>query len=100
MRKGPAKQDAQPIAQLNRIRNEAETRKARLWWRDGFSAADYLRIEMELTNRESGAAEGSDYLNRGMVAPWGLHYTPGEEAFLGPEFLEEMLPFYRKLAPS
>ena len=48
MRNNSVAQDARLIVQLDRLREEAEMRKARRWWRDEFSprtAADYLKIE-------------------------------------------------------
>jgi hypothetical protein len=42
-------QDSRLIVQLDRLREEAEMRKARRWWREDFwprSAEEYLRIEM------------------------------------------------------
>jgi hypothetical protein len=49
MRNNNASQDARLILQLNRLREDAEMRKARRWWRDEFwprTPADYLKIEM------------------------------------------------------
>ena len=92
MRNNNVAQDARLIVQLDRLREEAEMRKARRWWRDEFwprTAADYLKIEM------AHGAEQNKWLRQvatywGMAASFVLDGTLSEKAFLRPEFSGEM----------
>lgn len=101
MRNNNAAQDARLILQLNRLRDDAEMRKARRWWRDEFSpqtAADYLRIEM------AHGTQQSRWLRLvptywGMAASFVLDQTLTEKAFLRPGFSDEMFAVFAKVRP-
>ncbi len=101
MRNNNVAQDARLILQLERLRDEAEMRKARRWWRDEFSprtAADYLKIEM------AHGAEQNKWLRQvatywGMAASFVLDGTLSEKAFLRPEFSGEMFAMFAKIQP-
>jgi hypothetical protein len=101
MRNNNVAQDARLIVQLDRLRDEAEMRKARRWWRDEFSprtAADYLKIEM------AHGAEQNKWLRQvatywGMAASFVLDGTLSEKAFLRPEFSGEMFAMFAKIQP-
>jgi hypothetical protein len=101
MRNNNAAQDERLILQLERLREDAEMRKARRWWRDDFwprSAADYLKVEMA-----HGAPENK-WLRQvatywGMAASFVLDGTLSEKAFLRPEFSDEMFSLFAKVHP-
>jgi hypothetical protein len=101
MRNNSVAQDARLIVQLDRLREEAEMRKARRWWRDEFwprSAADYLKIEM------AHGAEQNKLLRQvvtfwGMAASFVLDGTLTEKAFLRPDFSDEMFAVFAKVQP-
>ena len=101
MRNNNVAQDTRLIVQLDRLREEAEMRKARRWWRDEFwprTAADYLKIEM------AHGAEQNKWLRQvatywGMAASFGLDGTLSEKAFLRPEFSGEMFAMFAKIQP-
>jgi hypothetical protein len=101
MRNNNVAQDARLIVQLDRLREEAEMRKARRWWRDEFwprTAADYLKIEM------AHGAEQNKWLRQvatywGMAASFVLDGTLSEKAFLRPEFSGEMFAMFAKIQP-
>lgn len=94
-----AVQDARLILQLDRLREEAEMRKARRWWNDEFSprtAADYLKIEM------AHGTQQNKWLRQvptfwGMAASFVLDGTLGEKAFLRPQFSGEMFVVFAKV---
>jgi hypothetical protein len=101
MRNENAAQDARLILQLDRLRDEAEMRKARRWWRDEFrprNAADYLKIE------SSHGSQENKWLRQvatfwGMAASFVLDGTLSEEALLRPEFSDEMFAIFAKVRP-
>ncbi len=101
MRNNNADQDGRLILQLDRLRDEAEMRKARRWWRDEFwprTAADYLKIEM------AHGAQQNKWLRQvatywGMAASFVLDGTLSEKAFLRPEFSGEMFAMFAKVRP-
>jgi hypothetical protein len=101
MRNNNVAQDTRLIVQLDRLREEAEMRKARRWWRDEFwprTAADYLKIEM------AHGAEQNKWLRQvatywGMAASFVLDGTLSEKAFLRPEFSGEMFAMFAKIQP-
>jgi len=101
MRNNNVAQDTRLIVQLDRLREEAEMRKARHWWRDEFwprTAADYLKIEM------AHGAEQNKWLRQvatywGMAASFVLDGTLSEKAFLRPEFSGEMFAMFAKIQP-
>ncbi len=101
MRNNNVAQDARLIVQLDRLREEAEMRKARRWWRDEFwprTAADYLKIEM------AHGAQQNKWLRQvatywGMAASFVLDGTLSEKAFLRPEFSGEMFAMFAKIQP-
>jgi hypothetical protein len=96
-----AGQDERLIVQLDRLRDEAEMRKARCWWRDDFwprSAADYLKIEM------AHGAQQNKSLRQvvtywGMAASFVLDGTLSEKAFLRSKFSGEMFAMFAKIQP-
>ncbi len=94
-------QDAQLVLQLDRVRRDAEMRKARLWWRNEFwpqSAADYLKVEMALGTRENNwLRQVVSYW--GMAASFVLHGTLSEQALLDPAFSGEMFAVFSKVCP-
>jgi hypothetical protein len=85
-------QDAQLLLQLDLLGNEAEMRKARLWWRDEFwpeTAAGYLKIEMAHGTEESAwLRQVATYW--GMAASFVLDGTLKEKTFFEPAFSEEL----------
>lgn len=101
MRKKLMTQDAQLLLQLDRLRQEAEMRKARLWWLDQFwpkSTGDYLKVEMALGTKESKwLRQVATYW--GMAASFVLDSTLSEKAFLNPEFSGEMFTVFSKVRP-
>ena len=101
MRKKLTTQDAQLLLQLDRLRKEAEMRKARLWWLDRFwpkNAGDYLKIDMAHGTRESKwLRQVPTYW--GMAASFVLDRTLSERAFLDPEFSREMFTIFSKVRP-
>jgi hypothetical protein len=101
MRNNNAAQDARLILQLDRLRQEAEMRKARRWWRDEFSpstASDYLKIEMAHgTEQNRWLRQVATYW--GLAASFVLDGTLSEEAFLRPEFSDEMFAVFAKVHP-
>ena len=96
-----AGQDERLIDQLDRLREEAEMRKARRWWREEFwprTAADYLKIEMAHETREN------KWLRQvatfwGMAASFVLDGTLSEKAFLRQRFSGEMFAMFAKVQP-
>jgi hypothetical protein len=101
MRNDNVAQDARLIVQLDRLREEAEMRKARRWWRDEFcprTAADYLKIEM------AHGCPQNKWLRQvvtywGMAASFVLDSTLSEKAFLCPDFSGEMFDVFAKVQP-
>jgi len=101
MRNDNVAQDARLIVQLDRLREEAEMRKARRWWRDEFcprTAADYLKIEM------AHGCPQNKWLRQvvtywGMAASFVLDSTLSEKAFLRPDFSGEMFDVFAKVQP-
>ena len=101
MRNNSVAQDARLIVQLDRLREEAEMRKARRWWRDEFSprtAADYLKIET------AHGSQQNKWLRQvvtfwGMAASFVLDGTLTEKAFLRPDFSDEMFAIFAKVQP-
>jgi hypothetical protein len=101
MRNNNSAQDARLIVQLDRLREEAEMRKARRWWRDEFwprTAADYLKIET------AHGAQQNKWLRQvatywGMASSFVLDGTLSEKAFLRPEFSGEMFAMFAKIQP-
>jgi hypothetical protein len=101
MRNNNAAQDARLIVQLARLREEAEMRKARRWWRDDFwprTSADYLKIET------AHGSQQNKWLRQvatfwGMAASFVLDGTLSEKAFLRPEFSDEMFAMFAKVHP-
>ena len=101
MRNNSVAQDARLIVQLDRLREEAEMRKARRWWRDEFSprtAADYLKIET------AHGSQQNKWLRQvvtfwGMAASFVLDGTLTEKAFLRPDFSDEMFAVFAKVQP-
>jgi hypothetical protein len=100
-RKEHLNQDAKLLLQLNRLRKEADMRKARLWWRDEFwpeNAADYLRIEVAHGTKESRWL-------RPVATYWGLATSLvldgslSEKALLNPELSQEMFTVFAKVRP-
>ena len=94
-------QDAQLLLQLDLLRNEAEMRKARLWWRDEFwpdQAGDYLKIELAHGKKESRwLRQVPTYW--GMATSFVLDGTLSEKAFLNAEFSQEMFRMFAKVRP-
>jgi hypothetical protein len=101
MRNNNASQDARLILQLNRLREDAEMRQARRWWREKFwprTPADYLKIEM------AHGSQQNKWLRLvatywGMAASFVLDQTLSEKAFLQPEFSAEMFVVFAKVHP-
>jgi hypothetical protein len=101
MRNNNVAQDARLIVQLARLREEAEMRKARRWWRDDFwprTSADYLKIET------AHGSQQNKWLRQvatfwGMAASFVLDGTLSERAFLRPEFSDEMFAMFAKVHP-
>jgi hypothetical protein len=96
-----ASQDARLIVQLERLREEAEMRRARRWWRDEFcprSAADYLRVEMAHGTQENRwLRQVATYW--GLAAALVLDQTLSEKAFFRPEFSGELFAVFAKVHP-
>jgi hypothetical protein len=96
-----AVQDTRLITQLERLRQEAEMRRARLWWHEEFwprTAGDYLKIEMAHGTRENRwLRQVVTYW--GMAASFVLDHTLSEKAFFRREFSEEMFAVFVKLQP-
>ena len=101
MRKRPLNQDAKLLLQLDRLRKEADMRKARLWWRDEFwpgNATDYLKIEVAHGRNESRWL-------RQVATFWGLATSLvldgslSEKALLNPELSQEMFTVFAKVHP-
>jgi hypothetical protein len=101
MRNNNAAQDARLILQLERLREDAEMRKARRWWRDDFcprSAADYLKVEMAHgTQQNKWLRQVATYW--GMAASFVLDGTLSEKAFLRPDFSDDMFSLFAKIQP-
>jgi hypothetical protein len=101
MRNNSAAQDARLVVQLDRLREEAEMRKARRWWSDEFwprTAADYLKIEMAHdTQQNKWLRQVTTYW--GMAASFVLDGTLGEKTFLRPQFSSEMFVMFAKVQP-
>jgi hypothetical protein len=101
MRKRPLNQDAKLLLQLDRLRKEADMRKARLWWRDEFwpgNATDYLKIEAAHGRNESR------WLRQvatfwGMATSLVLDGSLSEKALLNPELSQEMFTIFAKIHP-
>jgi hypothetical protein len=101
MRIKPPNQDAKLLLQLDRLRMEADMRKARLWWQDEFwpeNAADYLKIEVAHGRKESRWL-------RQMATYWGmatslvLDGSLSEKALLKPKLSQEMFTVFAKIRP-
>jgi hypothetical protein len=101
MRKRPLNQDTKLLLQLDRLRKEADMRKARLWWRDEFwpgNATDYLKIEVAHGRNESRWL-------RQVATFWGLATSLvldgslSEKALLNPELSQEMFTVFAKIHP-
>ena len=101
MRKRPLNQDTKLLLQLDRLRKEADMRKARLWWRDEFwpgNATDYLKIEVAHGRNESRWL-------RQVATFWGLATSLvldgslSEKALLNPELSQEMFTVFAKVHP-
>ena len=94
-------QDARLIVQLDRLREEAEMRKARRWWRDEFwprTAADYLKIEMAHGSQQNKwLRQVATYW--GMAASFVVDKTLSEKVFLRPKFSGEMFEMFAKIHP-
>ena len=94
-------QDAQLLLQLDLLRNKAEMRKARLWWRDEFwpeTAAGYLKIEMAHGTEESAwLRQVATYW--GMAASLVLDDTLKEKTFFEPAFSQELFTVFSKVRP-
>jgi hypothetical protein len=101
MRNNNATQDARLILQLDRLREDAEMRKARRWWRDEFcprTAADFLKVEMAHgTQQNRWLRLVPTYW--GMAVSFVLDQTLTEKAFLRPEFSGEMFAVFAKVHP-
>jgi hypothetical protein len=101
MRNNNAAQDARLIVQLDRLREDAEMRKARLWWRDEFcprTVADFLKVETAHgTQQNRWLRMVPTYW--GMAASFVLDQTLSEKAFLRPEFSGEMFAVFAKVHP-
>ncbi|HEY2822024.1 MAG TPA: hypothetical protein VGJ06_13355 [Candidatus Acidoferrum sp.] len=101
MRNNNATQDKRLILQLERLREDAEMRKARRWWRDAFwprSAADYLKVEIAHGTQENKwLRQVATYW--GMTASFVLDGTLSEKAFLRPEFSDEVFSLFAKVHP-
>jgi hypothetical protein len=101
MRNNNAAQDARLILQLDRLREDADMRKARRWWRDEFrpqNAADYLKVEMAHgTQQNRWLRLVPTYW--GMAASFVLDQTLTEKAFLRPGFSGEMFVVFAKVHP-
>jgi hypothetical protein len=101
MRNNNATQDARLILQLNRLREDAEMRKARRWWRDEFcprTVADFLKVEMAHgTQQNRWLRLVPTYW--GMAASFVLDQTLTEKAFLRTEFSGEMFTVFAKVHP-
>jgi hypothetical protein len=101
MRKRPLNQDTKLLLQLDRLRKEADMRKARLWWRDEFwpgNATDYLKIEVAHGRNESR------WLRQvatfwGMATSLVLDGSLSEKALLNPELSQEMFTVFAKVHP-
>ena len=101
MRNNNAAQDARLVLQLVHLREEAEMRKARRWWRDDFwprAAVDYLKVET------AHGSQQNKWLRQvatfwGMAASFVLDGTLSEKAFLRPEFSDEMFAMFAKVHP-
>jgi hypothetical protein len=99
--KKAAVQDTRLVVQLERMYEDAEMRKARLWWRNEFwpeAAADYLRVEAALGTREN------DWLGQlvgywGMAAALVLQGTLSEQALFDARFSVEMFDVFCKVQP-
>jgi hypothetical protein len=91
-------QDAQPLLQIDLLRNEAEMRKARLWWRDEFwpeTVAGYLKIEMAHGTKENAwLRQVATYW--GMAASFVLDDTLKEKTFFEPAFSQELFKELRQ----
>ncbi|MBV9885771.1 MAG: hypothetical protein JO119_04410 [Acidobacteria bacterium] len=94
-------QDSRLSVQLVRLREDAEMRKARRWWREEFwprTAADYLRIEIAHGSQQNRwLRQVTTYW--GMAASFVLDGTLSEKAFLRPAFSAEMFGIFAKVQP-
>jgi hypothetical protein len=101
MRKKSITQDSKVLLQLDRLRKEADMRKARVWWRDEFwpkNAADYLQIELAHGTKESRwLRQVATYW--GMVTSLVLDGSLSEKAFLNAELSREMFTVFAKVRP-
>ena len=99
MRKKPLTQDAKILLQLNRLRKEAEMRRARAWWHDDIwpeNVGDYLKIELAHgTNESFWLKQVATYW--GMAASLVEDGTLSEAAFLDMEFSREMFTVFAKV---
>ena len=94
-------QDARLIVQLDRLREQAEMRKARHWWRNEFwprTAADYLKIEMAHgTQQNKWLRQVATYW--GMAASFVVDQTLSEKVFLHSKSSDEMFEVFAKIHP-
>jgi len=101
MRKRPLNQDAKLLLQLDRLRKEADMRKARLWWRDEFwpgNATDYLKIEVAHGRNEiRWLRQVASF--PGLPTSLVLDGSLSEKALLNPELSQEMFTVFAKVHP-
>src|ERR1700720_4129649 len=101
MRKRLLNQGAKLLLQLDRLRKEADMRKARLWWRDEFwpeNAADYLKIEVAHGRKESRwLRQVATYWE--MATSLVLDGSLSEKALLNPKLSREMFTVFAKIRP-
>jgi hypothetical protein len=101
MRKRPLNQDTKLLLQLDRLRKEADMRKARLWWRDEFwpgNATDYLKIEVAHGRNESRWLRQVATFS-GLATSLVLDGSLSEKALLNPELSQEMFTVFAKVHP-
>ena len=101
MRKKSITQDSKVLLQLDRLRKEADMRRARVWWRDEFwpkNAADYLQIELAHGTKESRwLRQVATYW--GMATSLVLDGSLSEKALLSSELSGEMFTVFAKVRP-
>jgi hypothetical protein len=101
LRNKPMNQDARLLLQLDRLQEQAEMRKARLWGRDEFwpdNARDYSKIELAHGKKEGlWLRQVPTYW--GMATSFVLDGTLSEKAFLDAEFSQEMFLMFAKVRP-
>jgi hypothetical protein len=93
--------DAQLILQLYDLRREAEMRKARNWWVNGFwpeSADDFMKIAGAMGSQENNwLRQVSGYWS--MAAAFVLQGALNEELFIQPAVSGEMFLVFGKVQP-